>query len=178
MNTVSRHATNPSPAPRHGTAESAAAMIEQLIDRLLLRALQFTLGGVLLAIAFLPLRERGSALELATAAILLSLTNSALVWRHPLLGLLRRRPATTFLFPVPVLLAVTIDGGRESVWTPLVAITVAVPATLGLPWRFPRLRAIRRDGTGDSRLAAPYRRISHRRRSPHHSHVTRRSRRA
>jgi len=135
VNTASRHATNPSPAPRHGTAESAAAMIEQLIDRLFLRALQFTLGGVLLGIAFLPLRERGSALELATAAILLSLTISALVWRHPLLGLLRRRPATTFLFPVPVLLAVTIDGGLDSVWTPLVAITVAVPATLGLPWR-------------------------------------------
>jgi len=69
VNTVSRHATNPSPAPRHGTAESAAAMIEQLIDRLFLRALQFTLGGVLLGIAFLPLCERGSALEMATAAI-------------------------------------------------------------------------------------------------------------
>jgi len=34
-----------------------------------------------------------------------------------------------------VLLAVTIDGGSDSVWTPLLAITVAVPATLGLPWR-------------------------------------------
>ena len=45
-----------------------------------------------------------------------------------------RRPALTLLFPAPALVAVTLDGGIASVWTPLVAITVGIPATLGRPW--------------------------------------------
>jgi DNA-binding CsgD family transcriptional regulator len=113
---------------------SVASMIEHLVDRLFLRALQFTLGGVLFGILFFPIRGRGSPLELATAATLLSLTVAALVRRRPLLDLLRSHPALTLLFPAPALLAVTLDGGFDSVWTPLVGITVGVPATLGLPW--------------------------------------------
>ena len=115
-------------------APSAAAMLEHTVARLFLRALQFVLGGVLFGIAFFPLRGRGSALELATAAVLLALALGALAHRDGLLAVLRRRPALTLLFPLPALLAVTLDGGFDSVWTPLVAITVGVPATLGLPW--------------------------------------------
>ena len=112
----------------------ALAMIEQLVDRLFLRALQFALGGVIFGIAFFPLRARGSPLELTTAGMLLALSTVGLIWRRPLLALLRARPALTLLIPLPALLAVALDGGFDSVWTPLVAITVGVPATLGLPW--------------------------------------------
>ncbi len=115
-------------------AAGASQMIEALVDRLFLRALQFALGGVILGIAFLPLRGRGSPLDLATAAALLALTTASLAWRHRLLKLLRSRPRAMLLFPLPPLVAVTLDGGFESVWTPLVGITVGVPATLGLPW--------------------------------------------
>lgn len=108
--------------------------LERLVDRLFLRALQFVLGGVLFGIAFFPVRGRGSALALATATTLLALAASALVWRRPLLELLRGHPSVMLLFPLPALVAVTLDGGFDSVWTPLVAITVGVPATLGLPW--------------------------------------------
>jgi DNA-binding CsgD family transcriptional regulator len=113
---------------------SAAAMLEDTVARLFLRALQFVLGGVLFGVAFFPARGRGSALELATAAVLLALALCALARRGALLAVLRRRPSLTLLFPLPALLAVTLDGGFDSVWTPLVAITVGVPATLGLPW--------------------------------------------
>ena len=115
-------------------APSAGVMFERLVDRLFLRALQFVLGGVLFGIAFFPVRGRGAPLEIATAVVLLTLAASALHWRVPLLHLLRRHPATTLLFPVPAVVAVTLDGGFDSVWTPLVAITIGVPATLGLPW--------------------------------------------
>ena len=115
-------------------AQSAVAMLEHTVARLFLRALQFVLGGVLFGIVFFPLRGRGSALELASAAVLLALALGALARRDALLAVLRRRPALTLLFPLPALLAVTLDGGFNSVWTPLVAITVGVPATLGLPW--------------------------------------------
>jgi DNA-binding CsgD family transcriptional regulator len=117
-----------------GGADDAGTMLEQLVDRLFLRALQCVLAGVLFGIAFFPIRERGSPMELATAAVLLSLAACALVCRRGLLGVLRERPAATLLFPLPVLVAVTLDGGFDSVWTPLVAATVGVPATLGLPW--------------------------------------------
>jgi DNA-binding CsgD family transcriptional regulator len=109
-------------------------MLEQLVDRLFLRALQCVLAGVLFGIAFFPVRGRGSPMELATAVALLVLAAGALVCRRGLLELLRERPAATLLFPLPVLVAVTLDGGFDSVWTPLVAATVGVPATLGLPW--------------------------------------------
>ena len=112
----------------------AGAMIELLVDRLFLRALQFALAGVLFGIAFFPLRGRGSSLELATAGLLLALTTAALVWRRPLLARLRGRPTLALLFPLPVLIAATLDGGFGSVWTPLVAVTVGVSATLGQPW--------------------------------------------
>lgn len=109
-------------------------MIERLVEQLFLRALQFALGGVLFGIAFFPLRSRGSPLELATAVGLLALATAALAWRQWLLELFRVRPAAMLLFPLPPLLAVTLDGGFDSVWTPLVGITVGVPATLGRPW--------------------------------------------
>jgi DNA-binding CsgD family transcriptional regulator len=114
--------------------QNAGAMLERLVDRLFLRALQCLLVGVLFGIAFFPVRGRGSPVELATAAALLVLATSALWCRRGLLELLRRRPAAMLLFPLPALVAVTLDGGFDSVWTPLVAITVGVPATLGLPW--------------------------------------------
>jgi DNA-binding CsgD family transcriptional regulator len=114
--------------------QSAGVMLERLVDRLFLRALQCVLAGVLFGIVFFPVRGRGSAVELATAAALVTLATAALVCRSELLELLRRRPATTLLFPIPALVAVTLDGGFDSVWTPLVAATVGVPATLGLPW--------------------------------------------
>ncbi len=109
-------------------------MLEYTVARLFLRALQFVLAGVLFGIAFFPVRGRGSALEVATAALLLALALCALARRDALLAVLRRLPSLTLLFPLPALLAVTLDGGFDSVWTPLVAITVGVPATLGLPW--------------------------------------------
>lgn len=109
-------------------------MLEQLVERLFLRALQLVLAGVLFGIAFFPVRGRGEPLELATAAVLLALAVAALRRRRALLAALRRWPAATVLFPLPAVLAVTLDGGFDSVWTPLVAITVGVPATLGLPW--------------------------------------------
>ncbi len=112
----------------------ASQMIEALVDRLFLRALQLALGGVIFGIALFLLRGRGSPLELATAAVLLALTTASLAWRDRLLELLRSRPRTMLLFPLPPLVAVTLDGGFDSVWTPLVGITVGVPATLGLPW--------------------------------------------
>ena len=114
--------------------QTPGEMIEQLVDRLFLRALQFLLGGVVFGIVFFPIRGRGSPLEIATAAVLLGLAGGALNRRRSLLELLRRYPAATLLFPLPALVAVTLDGGFDSVWTPLVAITVGVPATLGLPW--------------------------------------------
>jgi DNA-binding CsgD family transcriptional regulator len=83
---------------------------------------------------FLPVRSRDSALDVITAAGLVALAVLALRHRAWLLSLLRRRPQLTLLFPVPALVAVALDGGFDSVWTPLVAITVGVPATLGLPW--------------------------------------------
>jgi hypothetical protein len=73
-------------------------------------------------------RGRGSSVELATAA------SSALARRRDLVELLRAQPTATLLFPLPAIAAVTLDGGVDSVWTPLVATTVSVPATLGLPW--------------------------------------------
>ena len=109
-------------------------MLQSLVQRLFLRALQFMLGGVLFGIAFFPVRGRGSASELATATLLLALAACALRWRHALLQCLGRRPLLTLLIPIPSVVAVTLDGGFDSVWTPLVAITVGVPATLGLPW--------------------------------------------
>jgi len=114
--------------------DDANAIIERLVQQLFLRALWFALGGVLFGIALLALRGRGSPLELATAAGLLVLAIAALAWWRPLLELLRSRPAAMLGFPLPPLLAVTLDGGFDSVWTPLVGITVGVPATLGLPW--------------------------------------------
>jgi len=125
--------SNPVGSVERAVAAGASAMMERLVERLFLRALQFALGGVLYGIAFFPLRGRGSPLELATAAGLLALTTAALAWRHRLLELLRLRPAATMLFPLPPLLAVTLDGGFDSVWTPLIGITVSVSATLGLP---------------------------------------------
>lgn len=120
--------------PRVATAASAGAVLLVLVDRLFLRALQFVLGGVLLGIVFLPVRRRDSALDVVTAVALLALAVFALRHRTWLLGLLSRRAQLTLLFPVPALVAVALDGGFDSVWTPLVAITVGVPATLGLPW--------------------------------------------
>jgi DNA-binding CsgD family transcriptional regulator len=120
--------------PRVFAAGSGGAMLLVLVDRLFLRALQFVLGGVLLGIVFLPVRSRDSALDVITAAGLVALAVLALRHRAWLLSLLRRRPQLTLLFPVPALVAVALDGGFDSVWTPLVAITVGVPATLGLPW--------------------------------------------
>jgi DNA-binding CsgD family transcriptional regulator len=114
--------------------EGVRAMLEGLIERLFLRALQFVLGGVVFGIAFMPIRGRDSAVAILTAASLLALATAALRWRRALLGLLLARPALTLLVPVPPLLAVVLDGGFDSVWTPLVAITVGVPATLGRPW--------------------------------------------
>lgn len=115
-------------------AQTPREMFERLVDRFFLRALQLVLGGVMFGIAFFPIRGRGSTLEIATAVVLLALAASALRWRRHLLELLRSHPAVTMLFPVPAVVAVTLDGGLDSVWTPLVAITVGVPATLGLPW--------------------------------------------
>jgi len=109
-------------------------MLERLVDRMFLRALQCMAVGVLFGIAFFPVRGRGSPVELATAAALLVLASSALARRRDLLELLRAHPAATLLFPLPAIAAVTLDGGVDSVWTPLVATTVSVPATLGLPW--------------------------------------------
>lgn len=109
-------------------------MFEQLVDRLFLRALQIVLAGVLFGVAFFPVRGRGDPLEIATAAALLALALGGLRWRRALLAALRRHPAASLLFPLPAVSAVTLDGGFDSVWTPLVAITVGVPATLGLPW--------------------------------------------
>lgn len=109
-------------------------MLGQLVDRLFLRALQILLAGVLFGIAFFPVRGRGAPLDVATAAVLLGLAVAALRRRRALLAALRRHPGATLLFPLPALLAVTLDGGFDSVWTPVVAITVGVPATLGLPW--------------------------------------------
>jgi DNA-binding NarL/FixJ family response regulator len=115
-------------------AQRAAAMLEDLVARLFLRALQLMLGAVVFGIAFFPVRDRGSALEIVTAATLLALAVTALVRRDALLAVLRRRPALMLVLPLPALVAVMLDGGFDSVWTPLVGITVAVPATLGLPW--------------------------------------------
>jgi DNA-binding NarL/FixJ family response regulator len=117
-----------------GGQPSAGTMLERLVDRLFLRALQCVVVGVLFGIVFFPVRGRGSPIELATAGVLLALAMSALACRHELLELLRHHPAATLLFPLPALAAVTLDGGFDSVWTPLVAATVGVPATLGLPW--------------------------------------------
>jgi len=113
---------------------SVGSMFEQLVDRLFLRALQFMLGGVAFGVAFFPVRGRGSAADIATAGVLLALASGALVKRRALLAMLARRPVYTLLFPLPAVFAVAVDGGFDSVWTPLVAITVGVPATLGLPW--------------------------------------------
>lgn len=109
-------------------------MLERLVSRLFLRALQFVLGGVVFGIVFLAIRRRDSILDVATAVSLLALAIAALRWRDPLLERLVRRPVLTLLIPLPGLVAVGLDGGFDSVWTPLVAITVGVPATLGLPW--------------------------------------------
>jgi len=114
--------------------KSSGAALEQLVDRLFLRALQFVLGGVWFGVAFFPLRGRGSALDFVVAGGLLALAIGALVFRRVLLERLRAHPAATLLFPLPPLAAIAVDGGFDSVWTPLVAITVGVPATLGLPW--------------------------------------------
>jgi DNA-binding CsgD family transcriptional regulator len=112
----------------------AQAMLEQLGDRLFLRALQFLAGGVVFGMVFLPVRGRTAPLDIATAAVLTGLVTAALAFRGPLLASLRRRPSLALLFGLAPLAAVTLDGGFDSVWTPLVAITVGVPATLGLPW--------------------------------------------
>ncbi len=116
-----------------GHCRDASAMVLRLVDRLFLRALQFVLGGVVFGIVFLPVRGRDSALDLAVAAVLLAMALAALRWRSRLLGRFRARPALALLLPLAPLLAVTLDGGFDSVWTPLVAITVGVSATLGLP---------------------------------------------
>lgn len=139
---VSAHPAPSVPEPGSHTAilaadaelRSAGAILELLVDRMFLRALQFVLGGVLFGVLFLPVRGRGSLLDLATAAVLLALASAALACRHGVLTQLRAHPRASLLFPVPALIAVTLDGGFDSVWTPLVAITVGVPATLGLPW--------------------------------------------
>lgn len=132
------------PLDRHGASATtcavatrpltAAAMLDQLVDLLFLRALQIVLAVVFFGIAFFPVRGRGTVLDIATAAVLLGLALAALRRRHTLLAALRRHPTSTLLLPLPALVAVTLDGGFDSVWTPLVAITVGVPATLGLPW--------------------------------------------
>ena len=72
-------------------------------------------------------------MDLAIAAVLLALALAALRWRAPLLTRFRAHPALALALPLPPLVAVTLDGGFDSVWTPLVAITVGVSATLGLP---------------------------------------------
>lgn len=120
--------------PRIGGEQDARAMLERLVSRLFLRALQFVVGGVVFGIVFLAARGRGSVVDIATAASLLAFATAALRWRAPLLKRLLGRPALTLLTPLPGLVAVLLDGGFDSVWTPLVAITVGVPATLGLPW--------------------------------------------
>jgi len=92
VNTASRRATIP--PRRHGTAPPRARQrrSKQLIDRLSLRALQFTLGGCSSRSPSSRYASQALPLALATAAILLSLPISALVRRHPLFALLRAAP--------------------------------------------------------------------------------------
>ena len=120
--------------PTPPSEDGARAMLQGLMERLFLRALQFVLGGVVFGIVFLPVRGRDSAVDILTAVSLLALATAALRWRRALLTVLLVHPAITLLIPLPPLLAVVLDGGFDSVWTPLVAITVGVPATLGRPW--------------------------------------------
>ena len=115
------------------TVADSQTEIERLVERLFWRALQFVFGAVLFGIVFFPLRGRGSPADIATAAALLTLSWAALRWRRPLFALVARRPAITLAFPIAPLIAVTLDGGFDSVWTPLVAMTVGVPAILGRP---------------------------------------------
>src|SRR4051812_34831878 len=103
-----------------GGEQTTGEMLERLVDRMFLRALQIMLAGVLVGILFFPVRGRGSAQDLAIAAALLVLTAAALIYRHSVLVRLRKRPVLTLLFPLPAVIAVALDGGVDSIWTPLV----------------------------------------------------------
>lgn len=112
------------------TLDESRTEIERLVERLFWRALQFVFGAVLFGIAFFPLRGRGSPTEIASAVVLLVLSWAALHRRRALFDLVERHPAITLAFPLPALVAITLDGGFDGVWTPLAAVTVGVPAIL------------------------------------------------
>jgi DNA-binding CsgD family transcriptional regulator len=110
-----------------------AGIVDAFTSHLFKRSLQ---AGVAVIVAMLALAALTGALTAASATVgasLLILTIAALRSRKGMLGLLAHHPRAALLFPVPVLLAIAVDGGIESRWTPLVAVSVVIPALLGHP---------------------------------------------
>ena len=110
-----------------------AEIVSAFTTHLFMRSLQ---AGVAVIVAMLVLAALTGTLTVAGFAVgtsLLILAVAALWSRKGLLALLASHPRAALLFPVPVLVAIAIDDGIESRWTPLVAVSVVIPALLGHP---------------------------------------------
>lgn len=123
------------PPSAHSPSQSVAeAAIEAFVRLLFTRAIQLAIGMVLLALVIEAAARSASPDRFAVGCVLLAVAGAALLERDRLIGALRRWPRIALLFPLPPLAAITLDGGAGSIWTPLVAIAVVMPALLGHPW--------------------------------------------
>lgn len=121
--------------PRDGarTTDPASGAVVAFVSHMFMRSLQ---AGIAVIVAVLVLSVGAGALSavaLGIAGCLLVLAVGMLRFRDRALELLARRPRAALLLPVPVLVAIALDGGGESRWTPLIAVSVVIPALLGHP---------------------------------------------
>lgn len=115
------------------TAGPGGGAIDAFVSHMFMRSLQ---AGIAVIVAVLVLSVGAGALSavaLAIGACLLVLAMGMLWLRDRALDFLARSPRAALLLPVPVLVAIALDGGGESRWTPLIAVSVVIPALLGHP---------------------------------------------
>lgn len=122
-----------SPDVRAHLPGPGAGIVDAFTSHLFKRSLQ---AGVAVIVAMLALATLTGTLTtsgIVMGASLLILATAALWSRRDMLALLASHPRAALLFPVPVVVAIAIDGGIESHWTPLIAVSVVIPALLGHP---------------------------------------------
>lgn len=122
-------------APRDGarTAGPGDGAVDAFVSHMFMRSLQAAIAVIVAVLALSAGAGALSAVALGVGACLLVLAMGMLRFRNRALDFLARRPRAALLLPVPVLVAIALDGGVESRWTPLIAVSIVIPALLGHP---------------------------------------------
>lgn len=122
-------------APRDGArpAGPGGGAVDAFVSHMFMRSLQAGIAVIVTVLVLSTAAGTLSAAPLGVGAGLLALGVGMLRFRNLALDFFARRPRAALLLPVPVLVAIALDGGAESRWTPLIAVSVVIPALLGHP---------------------------------------------